>query len=206
MSKATKNLQSSRVACGGYKEEPDNLTFTGDANDNPMEFLRRFERYTARVNPLMDNEDKIEILNRQLKGWAGTWWRVISDRVKTYEEFKMKFLGQYWNVQIQRRVRDQLEFGKYSSAMRISPGNYVLKVMAQVKYLTPPLEERDLVYKLARHFSDKTRVATVTRGVSTIEEFIMVIDECQDLERDLHRTQVRVENPYPRVQEKPSKP
>ena len=78
--------------------------------------------------------------------------------------------------------------------------------MAQVNYLTPPLEEKDLVYKLARHFSEKTRVAAVTRGVNTIEEFIMVIDECQDLVRDLHRTQVKVENPYPRAQEKQRKP
>ena len=42
--------------------------------------------------------------------------------------------------------------------------NYVLNVMAQVKHRTPPIEERDLVYKLARHFSERTRVATTTRG------------------------------------------
>ena len=41
------------------------------------------------------------------------------------------------------------------------------------------------VYKLARHFSERTRVATTTRGVHTLEKFIMVVDECQDLERDL---------------------
>ena len=63
--------------------------------------------------------------------------------------------------------------------------NYVPNVMAQVKHLTPPIEERDLVYKLARHFSERTRVATTTRGVDTLEKFIMVVDKCQDLERDL---------------------
>ena len=60
--------------------------------------------------------------------------------------------------------------------------NYVLNVMAQVKHLTPPMAERDLVYKLARHFSERTRVATTTRGVDTLGKFIMVVDECQDLE------------------------
>lgn len=202
MSKAAKGLQAGKMRCGGYKEEPENLTFAGDSNDNPMEFLYQFGNYCNRINRLMDDEDKLEVLGRLLKGWAGTWWRVIADRVKTYEEFRQKFLGQYWNIQIQRRVRDQLEYGKYSPLMRMSPGNYVLKIMAQVKHLTPSLDESDLVYKLSRHFTEKARVATVTRGVKTIEEFIMVIDECQDLERELQRTQVRVENAYPKNQER----
>ena len=84
----------------------------------------------------------------------------------------------YWNIQIQRRVRDHLEFGKYHPSMNMTTTNYVLNVMAQVKHLTPPIEERDLVYKLARHFSERTRVAPTTRGVDTLEKFIMVVDKC----------------------------
>ena len=40
--------------------------------------------------------------------------------------------------------------------MNMTTTNYVHNVMAQVKHLTPPIEERDLVYiyKLARHFSE----------------------------------------------------
>jgi hypothetical protein len=75
--------------------------------------------------------------------------------------------------------------------------NYVLKLMAQIKHLTPPMEERDLVYKVARHFSERTRVATTTRGVDTLEKFIMVVEECQDLERDLQRVNHQQGN-YPR--------
>ena len=55
-------------------------------------------------------------------------------------------------IQIQRRVRDHLEFGNYHPSMNMTTTNYVLNVMAQVQHLTPPMEERDLVYKLARHF------------------------------------------------------
>ena len=66
--------------------------------------------------------------------------------------------------------------------------------MAQVKHLPPPIEERDLVYKIARHFSERTRVATTTRGVDTLEKFIMVVDECLDLERDLPRVSNQLSN------------
>ena len=85
-----------------------------------------------------------------------------------------------------------LEFGKYHPSMNMTTTNYVLNVMAQVKHLTPPTEERDLVYKLARHFSERTRVATTTRGVDTLEKFIMVVDECQDLERDLQLSLIHI--------------
>ena len=93
----------------------------------------------------MDDEDKKDMLGRFLKNWAGTWWKVISDRVQTYSEFREKFLAQYWNVQIQRRVRDHLEFGKYHPSMNMTTTNYVLNVMAQAKHLTPPIEERPSV-------------------------------------------------------------
>ena len=49
-------------------------------------------------------------------------------------------------------------------------------------------------YKLARHFSERTRVATTTRRVDTLEKFIKVVDECQDLERDLQRVSNQLSN------------
>ena len=134
------------------------------------------------------------MLGRFLKNWAGTGWKVISDRVHSYSDFREKFIAQYWNIQIQRRVRYHLEFGNYHPSMNMTTTHYVLNVMAQVKHLTPPIEERDLVQKLARHFSERTRVATTTRGVDTLEKFIMVVDECQDLERDLQRVNNQLSN------------
>ena len=70
-------------------------------HENPVEFLKLFDAYVARVNPLMDDEDKKDMLGRFLKNWAGTWLKVISDRVQTYSDFREKFLAQYWNIQIQ---------------------------------------------------------------------------------------------------------
>jgi chromosome segregation ATPase len=102
LTKAMKSQQAKVVRCGSYKEEPDNLIFSGNPEENPVEFLRLFEAYVTRVNPLMDDEDKKDMLNRFLKSWAGTWWKVISDLVRTYADFKEKYLAQYWNVQIQR--------------------------------------------------------------------------------------------------------
>lgn len=185
ISKTAKNIHSGKTVCGGYREEPTNITFSGLPHENPVEFLKGVENYIHRVNPFMDTEDKFDILNRILKGWANTWWRVVADKVKTYDQFKAKFLGQYWNVQVQRRIRDHLEFGHFDPCANLTPANYVMNVVSHVKHLTPPLEDRDLVYKLARHFSERTRVAATCRGVDTIEGFIMLVDECQDLEREL---------------------
>lgn len=58
----------------------------------------------------MDDDDKLEMLNRVLRSWAGTWWEVVVDKVKTYKVFQTRFLAQYWNVQVQRRFHDYLVF------------------------------------------------------------------------------------------------
>ena len=52
-------------------------------------------------------------------------------------------------IRDRRRVLNHLEFGNYDLSMNLTTTNYVLNVMAQVKHLTPPIEERDLVYKLS---------------------------------------------------------
>ena len=38
------------------------------------------------------------------------------------------------------------------------------------------------------------RDRTTTRGVDTLEKFIMVVDECQDLERDLQLVSNQLSN------------
>lgn len=92
MSKATRGFQSSRIVCGGYKHEADYRVFSDEPNKNMVELLRRLEKHITEVNPFMDNDDKLEIINGKLKGSAGTWWRVISARVNIYEEFQTTFL------------------------------------------------------------------------------------------------------------------
>lgn len=65
-------MQANRVVCGGNRDETENLTFSGDPEENPVEFLKKSEAYINRINPLMEGTDQIEIINRVLKGWACT--------------------------------------------------------------------------------------------------------------------------------------
>lgn len=68
MTKTAKNLHNRvctacTVECRGYKEDPKNIAFHGNPNENPVEFLRRFKCYTSRINPMMGNNDKLGILH-----------------------------------------------------------------------------------------------------------------------------------------------
>lgn len=72
----------------------------------------------------------------------------------------------------------------------------MLYVMGQVKRPWSPLEKKNSVYKLARHFFEGTRVAKTTIGVDTIEGFITVVEVYQYLERDLKRVNTPVESQY----------
>ena len=59
---------------------------------------------------ITDRNFKI-IIEQILKASAYDWWEHVRSDVKTIDEFKNKFLKEYWNASIQAAVRRELEFG-----------------------------------------------------------------------------------------------
>ena len=56
------------------------------------------------------------------------WFTVIQDKVCTYEDLVRHFRARYWNCKIQRKIRVQLEFGKYSS-LKGSKESYLIQLI-----------------------------------------------------------------------------
>ena len=51
LTKTMKSQQTRVVRCGGYKEEPENLVFSGNPHENPVAFLRLFEACLLYTSP-----------------------------------------------------------------------------------------------------------------------------------------------------------
>ena len=67
------------------------------------------------IGDTLSEMDKINYVVRRLKGTAAEWFMVVQDKIVTYQDLVQHFRARYWNSEIQRKIRVQLEFGRYSS-------------------------------------------------------------------------------------------
>ena len=95
----------------GPVDEKNRVYFTGENNENPIEFLLACESEMARVGSRLEDQDKIQWVVNAMRDSARKWYNIVRDRVSTYAEFKQNFESRYWNSHTQRLLRNELEYG-----------------------------------------------------------------------------------------------
>ena len=83
----------------------------------------------------------------------------------------------YWNQMVLEEVRDRLEVGKYRYESGLNMIQYMERYILQNRQLIPPISDQHLIRKLAHPYHHDIAVATITRGVSNIAEFQMLLME-----------------------------
>jgi hypothetical protein len=156
--------------------------FSGEGGENPIEFRKQCERSMEAVGNNFTDSEKINWVARLLQGSAREWYSVIRDQVSSYAEFMERFEARYWNEQVQRRVRQKLEFGRYHPT-RLTKEQYVIRLLAESKHLRPELTEMDVINKLAHHFEHDIKVALITRGISRIDELLIFLAQWDEVTR-----------------------
>ena len=101
-------------------EERNKITFAGNKWENSMEFLANIEKEMEKIGSAIDDNEKIDFVTRHFKDSASQWCSIIRDNITTYRQFRDAFENRYWNIHIQRQVRDQLEYGKFNMHGRTS--------------------------------------------------------------------------------------
>ena len=91
------------------------------------------------------------------------------------------FKARYWNDEIQRKVRVQLEFGKYTPG-KGSKEKYLIQLVAKAKHLEPVVAEAEIVSKLAHHFNRGIQVAVITQGIKTLEDLLLLIAKWENVD------------------------
>ena len=158
-------------------EQIKEIQFNATSNF-PVEFIKEltelYQEYYQDIN-------NITWVSRRLEGEATIWWRLVRDSINTFVEFTEAFVNKYWNDVIQERVRDQLEFGWYHQEAGMSMIQYLERKLLENRQLIPPISDRHLIRKIARHYPHEIEVTIITRGVSTIVEFEQVLLEFSSL-------------------------
>ena len=82
-----------------------NLQFFSDsASDKPLRFLKDLKSYIDMFN-LYDKLDLNFTIKKSLDHKAKTWWHVVQDSVKSWEDFEAEILNSFWNRSVQNNVR-----------------------------------------------------------------------------------------------------
>lgn len=103
---------------------------------------------------------------------------------KDFKELKDNFLSRYWSRNIQAEILRRFYSVSEYDRDKMSKEQYVLWACEDNKYLDFPLSERDIVGALSRHFGIEIAKHVLVKGVETIEEFIVILNAWEYLEKD----------------------
>lgn len=158
-------------------EPAKDISFNGSDNF-PMEFLQELSELQEAYYPT----DNIKWVGRYLIGEAAIWWRITRNNISNFEEFKEAFAEKYWGAVQQEKVRDQLEYGKFSPNGRMDMIQYMERKVLESRQLIPVITDRHLIKKLARHYDREVQTAVVTRGIQTISKFESLLKEYMEIQ------------------------
>ena len=99
------------------------------------------------------------------------------------------------SVHTQLQVRDQLEYGKFNAQGQQSIEQYAIAQIERVKHLKPKFSEYEIVSKLYYHFHRDIQLAVYTQGVKTIEQFLVLVTQSQNINKSNtspHNQQTRI--------------
>lgn len=164
------------------------VKFYGKENENPMQFIRTCERDMDVISDHFSESEKINWIVRRLKSNAAEWFSIVHDKINTYEELITHFKNRYWNNEIQRKVRVQLEFGKYAT-IKGSKETYVIQLVSKAKFLEPEIAESDLMDKIAHHFGRSLQIAVLTQGIKTVEEMLLLLSKWDNVDIGINANQ-----------------
>ncbi|XP_043288413.1 myb-like protein P [Venturia canescens] len=151
-------------------------TFDGSSNKRPIKFIKEFRHYCEVTNPTF-TEMKY-LLSQSLEKAAKEWWELVEDQVNSFEDVEKRFTNRFWSHDVQRRVRKDLEFGKYPEKPgKLTKVEYATRTFGAARDLIPPPSDPDIVASLSQHFTEEIRATIISRGFETLEQLIELLEK-----------------------------
>lgn len=190
---------------------PNNLpTFDGRTN-NPMIFLNKLRAYVNRNERKfkISFTDLKEIIEGVLTGTAASWWQLNKDQVGSLQDFEEIFINKYWSKEVQRGLKQRIEYEKYRPGGKLSRTSYFIERAVLLKSMTiNKPDEEEIVSILSEHFSQKIQDACAVQGIKTISAMERLLDREDNEERNRNlRSQNnphtnKINNQQPHIQHK----
>jgi len=107
------------------------------------------------------------------------WYDALIPSPASYEEIVKCFRQQFWSIDIQRRVYDDV-VRPYQYQSPTGLATYAIMWIAKAKYLDPPIHQLSLVSTIIQHYTSSLAIAVRGRGPKTTSELISVLTEFEN--------------------------
>lgn len=116
---------------------------------------------------------------RRLVGDALTWYESLIPSPSTYQEFRQIFYQHFWSHSAQRKARNHV-FRPYRYDRPNGLANHAMQWISSAKYLSPPIDQLDLVSTIIQHYPTPLGMAIRGRGPRTTNELLFILTEFED--------------------------
>lgn len=100
----------------------------------------------------------------------------MEEEIENMKDLRKAFLENFWSKSMQDRVLLVLNSFYYVANGKTSRVGYATRLFAMARDLKPRLEEKTLVRKVARHFTQSILIAVMSNGIETIKEPLDILE------------------------------
>lgn len=165
---------------------------------NPPEFINQIEKYYDEYTKRRGDNNSLtyfELLEQCFEGSAATWFQIIKPDLKDSNDFRNKFLRQYWNNDIQKGIKRRIEVEKYRNDGKMNRMEYFIDRTLMLKSMIPPMDDVEIIELLANNFSERIHDAVKVQNINTFERFIEILNR-EDMEERTNKVKQRNESTH----------
>lgn len=152
--------------------------FGNRPQENPVQFLQKLENY-FQIKAIPDSQ-KMFIVKSAVTGSVLGWYHLILHPDISYADFRLKFLGFYWDNQKQSSVRSKLSFGKFDSRGKLDMSDYFIEMAQLANLLNPPMEPKDFIDLVIQHYPQEIRNALIVAKPEGFGEAVALLKQLQN--------------------------
>jgi hypothetical protein len=111
------------------------------------------------------------------------WASALADEIKTKDQFKEKFVPQYWGTNVLMKARLLIYEDKFTKGNNISLSEHLLRHAIREKFLDPTIPENEFLYVIRSHYPIEIQKSWITNQPKTIVEAISFLQQIESLDQ-----------------------
>lgn len=148
--------------------------FLDGRGSHPRLFIQELDS-AIQINNIPDRF-QLELAKRSLQDVAAHWFITHSEDIREYDDFKNKFMGQYWNLKIQVDYVHSLYLEKHNKKVPLA--QHFLKHVSIAKLVDKNvLNEETMIKAITCHFNDEVKSNLIFSGAKTVDGILEMLIE-----------------------------
>jgi hypothetical protein len=143
---------------------------------NPMVHFKQLEEF-LKLKGILEAY-QLTVTRKSLVGnLSRQWLEAISDKLKSYEDFRPAFLSTWWSPSQQSLVKCSIYQGKYARRSSLTLFGHFLKYTTMASHLEPRPSDTEVIEAIHYHFPIHVQRAMLGTQLRTIVEALDLLRE-----------------------------